>query len=39
MPFEVCVNYKDPGCLHEECEDGRRLGFNGKVLLDSINIL
>ncbi|KIM66771.1 hypothetical protein SCLCIDRAFT_109412 [Scleroderma citrinum Foug A] len=29
----VCVNYKDPGCLHEECEDGRRLGFNGKQVI------
>jgi len=26
----VCVNYKDLGYLKEECEDGRRLGFNGK---------
>ncbi|KIK80992.1 hypothetical protein PAXRUDRAFT_157166 [Paxillus rubicundulus Ve08.2h10] len=26
----VCVNYKDPRYLHEECEDGRRLGFTGK---------
>ncbi|KAI0916965.1 hypothetical protein AcW2_007223 [Taiwanofungus camphoratus] len=26
----VCVNYKDLDYLKEECEDGRRLGFNGK---------
>ncbi|KZT73832.1 beta subunit of citrate lyase [Daedalea quercina L-15889] len=26
----VCVNYKDLDYLREECEDGRRLGFNGK---------
>ncbi|KIJ59476.1 hypothetical protein HYDPIDRAFT_33164 [Hydnomerulius pinastri MD-312] len=26
----VCVNYKDPEYLREECEDGRRLGFTGK---------
>ena len=29
--FQVCVNYKDPEYLREECEDGRRLGFTGKV--------
>lgn len=28
---QVCVNYKDPAYLKDECEDGRRLGFNGKV--------
>ncbi|KAI0947504.1 hypothetical protein AcV7_009917 [Taiwanofungus camphoratus] len=27
---QVCVNYKDLDYLKEECEDGRRLGFNGK---------
>ncbi|KAG8934818.1 hypothetical protein FRC01_000086 [Tulasnella sp. 417] len=27
----VCVNYKDVDYLREECEDGRRLGFDGKV--------
>lgn len=27
----VCVNYKDEAYLKEECEDGRRLGFTGKV--------
>lgn len=27
----VCVNYKDTDYLREECEDGRRLGFDGKV--------
>lgn len=26
----VCVNYKDLNYLKDECEDGRRLGFNGK---------
>ncbi|KAF8584692.1 citrate lyase beta subunit [Ramaria rubella] len=26
----VCVNYKDMDTLREECEEGRRLGFNGK---------
>ena len=26
----VCVNYKDPEYLRDECEDGRRLGFTGK---------
>ncbi|KAI0667573.1 citrate lyase beta subunit [Trametes maxima] len=26
----VCVNYKDLEYLHDECEDGRRLGFTGK---------
>ncbi|KAG9032825.1 hypothetical protein FRB95_000991 [Tulasnella sp. JGI-2019a] len=26
----VCVDYKDPEYLAEECEDGRRLGFDGK---------
>lgn len=28
----VCVNYKDLDYLKEECQDGRRLGFTGKVL-------
>jgi len=27
----VCVHYKDLDYLKEECEDGRRLGFSGKV--------
>lgn len=27
----VCVNYKDIDYLKDECEDGRRLGYNGKV--------
>ncbi|OJT11533.1 Citrate lyase subunit beta-like protein, mitochondrial [Trametes pubescens] len=27
----VCVNYKDLDYLRDECEDGRRLGFTGKV--------
>ncbi|KAG2065583.1 beta subunit of citrate lyase [Suillus decipiens] len=30
VPSQVCVNYKDLGYLKNECEDGRRLGFNGK---------
>jgi hypothetical protein len=25
------VNYTDDDHLHEECDDGRRLGFDGKV--------
>ncbi|KAL4080952.1 citrate lyase beta subunit [Scleroderma citrinum] len=29
----VCVNYKDPGYLGDECEDGRRLGFSGKQVI------
>lgn len=32
---QVCVNYKDPEYLRDECEDGRRLGFTGKVWLSS----
>lgn len=27
----VCVNYKDPEALRVESEEGRRLGFTGKV--------
>ena len=27
----VCIHYKDLDYLREECEDGRRLGFTGKV--------
>ncbi|KAF8326833.1 Pyruvate/Phosphoenolpyruvate kinase-like domain-containing protein [Cantharellus anzutake] len=26
----VCVDYKDPGYLLEECRDGRALGYDGK---------
>ncbi|KAF9266650.1 beta subunit of citrate lyase [Marasmius fiardii PR-910] len=26
----VCIHYKDPDYLKDECEDGRRLGFTGK---------
>jgi len=26
----VCVNYKDGEVLKDECEEGRRLGYNGK---------
>jgi citrate lyase beta subunit len=29
---QVCINYKDLDYLQDECEDGRQLGFNGKVL-------
>jgi citrate lyase beta subunit len=25
------VDYKDPEALRRECEEGRRLGFDGKV--------
>lgn len=35
---EVCVNYKDLDYLKEECEDGRRLGFNGKVCFILIHL-
>jgi len=27
----VCVNYKDPEALRVESEEGRNLGFTGKV--------
>jgi citrate lyase subunit beta-like protein len=27
----VCINFKDDAVLKEECEEGRRLGFDGKV--------
>ncbi|CAE7137015.1 unnamed protein product [Rhizoctonia solani] len=26
----VCVNYQDPSILREECEEARRLGYDGK---------
>ncbi|CAE6464194.1 unnamed protein product [Rhizoctonia solani] len=26
----VCVNYKDPDLLREECQEARRLGYDGK---------
>lgn len=29
--LQVCINYKDETVLKEECEEGRRLGFDGKV--------
>lgn len=29
----VCVNYKDKEVLREESEEGKRLGFDGKVRL------
>lgn len=31
MIMQVCINYKDMDYLKDECEDGRRLGFTGKV--------
>ncbi|KZV61508.1 beta subunit of citrate lyase [Peniophora sp. CONT] len=34
----VCVNYKDPEYLKEECEDGRRLGFTGKQAIHPIQV-
>jgi hypothetical protein len=34
---QVCVDYKDPKILQEEAEEGRRLGFDGKVRF--INVL
>lgn len=36
-PGKVCINYKDPDYLKDECEDGRRLGFNGKVTSQPLN--
>ena len=27
---QVCINYKDRDILRDECEDGRRLGYDGK---------
>lgn len=32
---QVCVNYKDEAALRAESEEGRRLGFDGKVGLRS----
>lgn len=26
----VCIEYKDEAYLHEECEEGAMLGFDGK---------
>ncbi|KAH7926465.1 citrate lyase beta subunit [Leucogyrophana mollusca] len=34
----VCVNYKDIDYLKDECEDGRRLGFNGKQAIHPIQV-
>ncbi|EIM85863.1 citrate lyase beta subunit [Stereum hirsutum FP-91666 SS1] len=34
----VCVNYKDPAYLKDECEDGRRLGFNGKQAIHPVQV-
>lgn len=34
LSSQVCVDYKDPKILQEEAEEGRRLGFDGKVRFD-----
>ncbi|KAI0311714.1 citrate lyase beta subunit, partial [Amylostereum chailletii] len=34
----VCVNYKDPDYLKDECEDGRRLGFTGKQAIHPVQV-
>ncbi|RPD77769.1 citrate lyase beta subunit [Lentinus tigrinus ALCF2SS1-7] len=34
----VCVNYKDPEYLRDECQDGRRLGFTGKQAIHPIQV-
>ncbi|OJA20350.1 hypothetical protein AZE42_10535 [Rhizopogon vesiculosus] len=34
----VCVYYKDLDYLKVECEDGRRLGFNGKQAIDPAQV-
>ncbi|PCH40142.1 citrate lyase beta subunit [Wolfiporia cocos MD-104 SS10] len=34
----VCVNYKDLEYLKEECEDGHRLGFNGKQAIHPMQV-
>ncbi|TFK91931.1 citrate lyase beta subunit [Polyporus arcularius HHB13444] len=34
----VCVNYKDPEYLRDECADGRRLGFTGKQAIHPIQV-
>ncbi|KAF8320301.1 beta subunit of citrate lyase [Clavulina sp. PMI_390] len=34
----VCVNYKDPDYLRDECEDGRRLGFDGKQAIHPVQV-
>jgi citrate lyase beta subunit len=31
---QVCVNYKDENAVRAESEEGRRLGFDGKVSRD-----
>ena len=38
LSMQVCVNYKDLDYFKEECEDGRRLGFNGKVRPSHIGV-
>ncbi len=35
MVLTECVNYKDLEYLRNECEDGRRLVFTGKVMNES----
>ncbi|KAL7410009.1 Pyruvate/Phosphoenolpyruvate kinase-like domain-containing protein [Mrakia frigida] len=34
----VCINYKDENVLKEECEEGRRLGFDGKQAIHPAQI-
>ncbi|KAH7885092.1 citrate lyase beta subunit [Phlebopus sp. FC_14] len=34
----VCINYKDPAYLKDECEDGRRLGFTGKQAIHPVQV-
>lgn len=29
--MKVCVNYQEEDVLREECEEARRLGYDGKV--------
>lgn len=29
--LQVCINYKSSCILKDECNDGRELGFTGKV--------
>jgi len=37
----VCINYKDPDVLRSECQEGRRLGFDGKQAIhpDQVDII
>ncbi|KAJ7043912.1 Pyruvate/Phosphoenolpyruvate kinase-like domain-containing protein [Mycena alexandri] len=34
----VCVNYKDPDFLQDECRDGRQLGFTGKQAIHPMQV-